>query len=334
MIRRLWYPEDGRSPPAALPLLLPELLFRAGVSLKNLAYDRGWATPYRPAARVISVGNINVGGAGKTPVVIALGRRLLGAGAKVAVLSRGYGRVARHPVHFSGRQPLRLADEVGDEPRLLAQELPGAELFVGPDRVELARRAVDAGATHLLLDDGMQHRRLARDVEIAVVDERLGFGTGALLPRGPLREPPAALRRASFIWLKQSAQARGPLPLPAGVPLVRARHAPVAARDPDGAQVPLLALAGRRWHAFAGIARPEAFFESLAALGLQPVARTAFPDHHRYRPRELEALAASPAEPITTEKDRARLPAGFRTWSLLLGVEILEGEAALMRALV
>src|SRR6185436_15940539 len=139
----------------------------------------------------------------KTPVVIFLAELAARAGKKVAVLSRGYGRASRADVRFDAANLLP-ASEVGDEPRLIAQRCPEATVWVGRDRAALARQARDAGAEVLLLDDGMQHRRLARDVDIVVVDAAAGFGNGRLLPAGPLREPLSQLSRASFVWLRDT----------------------------------------------------------------------------------------------------------------------------------
>lgn len=330
MIETLWYPLDGRRHPLSWPLIVPEAFFRTGVALKNLSYERGWLKPARVGAKVISVGNVTVGGAGKTPVVIELARRLVALGKRVAVISRGYGRRTSRELSF-GAGDLPSADDCGDEPRLIAAAVPQAQLYVGADRVALAQRAAERGFTHLLLDDGMQHRRLARDVDIAVVDGSVGLGTGALLPRGPLREPASALRRASFIWLREGDKT---VPLPPGVPVVRARHLPVALRDPEGTEKPLDALRGRPVVAFAGIARPSAFFATARQLGLSLEAARAFPDHHRYSADDLAQLQSPHAERLTTDKDRARLPEGFGVWSIVLGIELLDGEAELMRALV
>src|SRR5262249_45604722 len=199
---RLWYPDpaEARSTSVGLgPLRMAELLFRAGAGLRNALEDRGVLRSERVAGpKVISVGNLTVGGAGKTPAVIHLAGLFSGNGQRVAVLSRGYGRRSSHDVVVTPLTPFSMA---GAEPLLIARPCPAAVVLVGSNRVALAKRARDEyGAEVILLDDGMQYRSLARDVDIAVIDEAVGLGNGRLLPRGPLREPPAALRRSSLLW--------------------------------------------------------------------------------------------------------------------------------------
>ena len=219
-LERLFYPERsetlGRRWLLA-PLSLAEALFRGGVALRTAAYARGWMRPVRvEGMRIVSVGNLTVGGAGKTPVVRALAERLRASGETVAILSRGHGRTAAGALRVEGpRWPT--ADAAGDEPLMLARSLPGVRVWVGSDRVDLARRARAEGATVAVLDDGFQTRRLARDVDIVVVDEAVGLGNGHLLPRGPLREPPTALRRASLLWVR-AARSPGSRRLAGGRP--------------------------------------------------------------------------------------------------------------------
>jgi tetraacyldisaccharide 4'-kinase len=339
-VEALWYPEKGRSLGGRMlraPLALPASLFAAGVALRNLLYDaRVVKAEEVPGLRVLSVGNLTAGGAGKTPVVAFLAERLLATGARVAVLSRGYGRRARGTVQLSG-PPWPPVEEVGDEPLLLAQRLPRAEVWVGENRVELAHRARAAGATAALLDDGFQHRRLARAVDAVVLDEAVGLGNGHLLPWGPLREPPSALSRATLLWLRAAEQPAPLPPLPAGLPLVRARHAARDVLASDGAVRPLAELTGVRLVAFCGIARPSSFARTLAGLGAEVLALRAFSDHHPFTPEELEGLRREArgrgAALVTTEKDAVRLPPGFPSWVLRLHVTLLEGEAELARVL-
>ena len=335
-----FYPE--RPPSGAARLLRSPLALAAGwiganVSVRNWLYDRGlWRTQRVEGLRVISVGNLTAGGAGKTPVVIHLAERLLRTGARVAVLSRGYGRRARSVVYVRG-PPWPPVEQTGDEPLLLARRLPGLDVWVGRDRVELARRARAAGATVALLDDGFQHRRLGREVNLVVLDEAVGLGTGHLIPWGPLREPPSALARASLLWVRSADRPVALPPLPPGLPLLRARHAASELVGPDGATRPLSALRGSRVVGFCGIARPSSFDRTLAGLGAEVLSVRAFPDHHAFRPADLADLRATAtgagAELVTTEKDAVRLPAGFPTWVVRLGVTVLSGEDQLARAL-
>lgn len=339
-VERLFYPErpEGVLRELALsPLALAEALFAAGVQVRTAAREWGWLRAERvEGLRVVSVGNVTVGGAGKTPVVRALAERLLARGRRVAILSRGQGREAAGDVRVEG--PLwPEAERCGDEPLMLARSLPGAQVWVGADRATLARLAARCGAEVALLDDGFQHWRLARAVDVVVVDEAVGLGNGHLLPRGPLREPAWALSRASLLWVR-AAEAPVPVAWPEGVPRVRARHGPREVADPVGEAHPPDVLRGRRVVAFAGIARPSSFRRTLEGLGAEVVGFTDFPDHHPFGDGELRALrrqaAAAGAWLITTEKDRMRCPDGLPVAVVRLGVEVLEGQELLDRLLL
>jgi tetraacyldisaccharide 4'-kinase len=214
---------------------------------------------------------------------------------------------------------------------LIARRCPGVRVYVGADRVRLAERARALGADVLLLDDGMQHRRLSRDVDLAVVDEAVGFGNGAMLPRGPLREPLDQLRRVSLIWIR-TAGAPAPLPEFPG-PIVRAVHAPSALLDSEGAAHPPSRLAGFHVHALCAVARPSSFVRTLRSLGCAVTGLSAFRDHHFFSRAELERIAAvarsEGALLVTTEKDRVRLPPDAPVWTVRLDVRIQSGEAHL-----
>jgi tetraacyldisaccharide 4'-kinase len=220
------------------------------------------------------------------------------------------------------------AEEAGDEPRLIARRCPGVRLYVGADRVASALRAQEDGAKLLLLDDGFQHRRLARDVDLVVVD---GTGNGHLMPWGPLREPACAIARASFVWLKGAGVS------PGSKPIVRAEHVAVSWIDAAGAEQPLESLRGQSVVALAGIARPRGFLDSLNAAGVTLAAAHLYGDHHRFTAAELEACTADAkrlnARVVTTEKDAERLPDGFEASRLRLGVRVTEGLDALAAAL-
>ena len=344
-----WY---DPAPSSGARLLLGALApagwaFGAAARLRGAAYDRGLLPVSRAPVPVLSVGNLAVGGAGKTPVVLALAERLLARGARPAVLTRGYGAtVNRARVVCAGDGPCLDASEAGDEPTLLARRLPALVVLAGPDRAALAERAVrDHGATVCLLDDGLQHRRLHRDLDLVVLDASAPLGNGRRLPAGPLREGIEALDRAHLVWLSRAdrpgpgldallaeAEARG-------LPVVRSRYRPTALVDvAGGAPEPVDALAGARVLALSGIARPEGFRRTLEALGAEVVAEARFPDHHRFAAAELEAVRAEAeaagARIVTTEKDAARLGAGAgEVRALRVDVELLEGEAALAAAL-
>ena len=346
--QRLWYESEKQEPPQRplrWALGAAEGVFGAAVQARGWLYERGLLRTQKVAGvRVISVGNLNVGGTGKTPAVIFLARRLLARGLRVCVVSRGYGRTIRDERVFSasavadGTGPA--ASEVGDEPLLIAQKCPGLTLWVGSGRRRLAERARDeSGAQVVLLDDGLQHRALRRDLEIVAIDETAGIGNGHLLPRGPLREPVSALGRAQLLWVRAAEGEAVPVVLPPfGGPIVRVRYRPVGVRRSSGARMALGDLKGVRAVAVSGIARPASFERKLRALGVELTCHHAFPDHHRFARGELEEIRsralATGAAILTTEKDLIRLPAALDAWALEMETEILSGEAALDAALV
>ena len=273
----------------------------------------------------------------------------------MAVLSRGYGAVRSDPrVVSDGRKVLLSADEGSDEGVLVARRLPGVVVLCGPRRAELARLARGAmGADVLLLDDGFQHRALARDLDVVVLDAGNPFGNGHLLPRGPNREPRNALRRAGLIWLSRVEAAR-----PEGLEALRAlarettgddpvesRHQPLDLLDGRLAvSYGLEALRGRRVQLLVGIARPGGFRRTIEALGAVVAGERRFPDHHRFREAELrEALGPDGRDGVdsewivTTEKDAVRLSPGAaghpRLRVLRIEAQVVRGEDVLGRAL-
>jgi tetraacyldisaccharide 4'-kinase len=267
---------------------------------------KGWQAPIP----VVCCGNVTIGGAGKTTLVLDLANRL--SGKTPHILLRGYGGSARgtHRV-----QPHDSASLVGDEALLLAQVAP---TWVGADRAASAKAAVQAGAKILLMDDGLQNPTLAKTVSLLVIDGRTGFGNARVLPAGPLREPiaAAASRCHAAVLIGQddtNALAR----LPPSLPVLRADLVQDSA---------ITALAGRTIVAFAGIALPEKFFPPLRDAGAVLLAAHPFPDHHPYTARDLDALAREAQERdailVTTPKDAARLPSAFRTQVTVIGVHL------------
>jgi tetraacyldisaccharide 4'-kinase len=264
---------------------------------------------------VISVGNLVVGGSGKTPVVAALAKLLAGAGERPAILSRGYGRreAADGVVVVSdGERRLASAGQSGDEPYMLAQSLQGVPVFVCPDRYLAGRLAEGRfGCTVHLLDDGFQHVQLGRDVDLLVVqrshlDERL-------LPFGTLREPISAARVAGALLVAGSDDDAKAVSARIGVDTVFQvvpRYRPVRALGAAGGDVS--ALAGRRVVAVAGIARPQRFVAALRATGCEVVREMMFRDHHWFTSRDVDAIGKAAEESgadliMTTEKDAVRL---------------------------
>ncbi len=325
--RAWWRREEAPADRARLAALLPlEGLFRAAVAARGALYRAGMLRPAPAGVPVISVGNLSVGGAGKTPAAMAVAERLLARGRTVAVLSRGYGSGRQDArVVSDGKSLLLGAEEGGDEPVLMARRLPGVRVLCGPRRAELARLAVaQYGADALVLDDGFQHRALARDLDLVVLDASSPFGNGHCLPRGPNREPPSALRRAGLLWLSRVDQAdaaeleglrRLARRLTGRAP-VESRHAPLAVLDGrlEPRDVPR-SLSGARVLLLSGLARPEGFRRTVEGLGASVVGERRYPDHHPFTEGELdEALSALVAAEgdwlLTTEKDAVRLPAG------------------------
>lgn len=291
-----WRPRPGLAARALAP---------AGAAYGAVAGRRMGMAGTRVGVPVICVGNFTVGGAGKTPTAIEIARHLVAAGHEPAFVSRGYGGAARSA-------PLRVdparhaAAEVGDEPLLLARIAP---CFVGADRLAAARAAAAAGASAVLMDDGLQNPALAKDLRVAVVDGAVGIGNGLCLPAGPLRAPmDRQWGGVDLVLVVGPGDAGDAVAAEAAL-----RRFPVlrATVEPDARAVG--ALSGRRLFAFTGIGRPEKFFDTLAGAGLDVVGRRAFPDHHAFTAAERDALlrdaAAAGAVLVTTEKDRVRLPA-------------------------
>jgi tetraacyldisaccharide 4'-kinase len=289
-------------------------------------YRLGLRTTHRAAVPVISVGNIAFGGTGKTPLVAALARTLLAAGARPAILTRGYRRREARPVLIApGRAP-RWQD-AGDEPTLLARALPEVPIVVDPDRVRGAATAVrEAGATHLVLDDGFQHWRLARDLDIVTVEAADPFCASR-----PRREHPNALARAGAIVLSRAFDRTEALAAMA-VLGPYAPHATFVATTlvargvhRGGERQPTEVLRGRAVVAMAGIASPEGLVHTLGDLGADVVDLRFYADHHRYSRREVEKVLADAeragALVVTTAKDAVKLPADLAGRMAWLEVE-------------
>ncbi len=282
--------------------------------------SRALASAQRAPVPVVCVGNLVVGGAGKTPVALALGARLAALGHNVHFLSRGYGGRARGPVRV---EPARHdAREVGDEPLLLAA---GRPTWVARDRAAGARAAAAAGAEVVVMDDGYQNGHIAKDLSLVVVDGVYGFGNGRPMPAGPLREDVRrGLARADAVVLLGADGAGVAARIEAtGRALLRATLAPT---------LEAMTLADRPVVAFAGIARPEKFFATLEALGCRPLATRVFADHHRYDADEImelvELAADEGAALVTTEKDHVRLPEEARPMIEVLRVRLEWAEPA------
>lgn len=261
------------------------------------------AKPTRIGIPVLCVGNLVAGGAGKTPTALAFGALLKAHGRAPHFLTRGYGGSLSGPVRVDPWN--HTSAEVGDEALLLAAMAP---TWVSHDRVTGAQAAEAAGATAIVMDDGFQNPKLAKDLSVVVVDGDYGFGNGRLMPAGPLRERIAdGIARAQAVIVIGEDRHGIAMSLEGKLPVLRARL------EPDASA---LRLGGRTVLAFAGIARPEKFYETLRRLGCNVAITQDFADHHPYTPDEIMALCESAsafgALPVTTEKDLARFPAEAR----------------------
>jgi tetraacyldisaccharide 4'-kinase len=298
-----------------LPLAPLASIYGAGVAAKNLAYDRHWLKAKRLRWPVVSIGNLSVGGSGKTPLTLRLAELLKADGCFVDVLSRGYGRTSRATEQVN---PAGEADRFGDEPLLIARRA-GVPVYVGASRYEAGLMAenptsqtrdvghpnspMDRSPVHLL-DDGFQHRQLARHIDIVVI-HRSDLGE-RMLPAGRLREPLSSLRRVDFLAVREEDADLEPKLRTAGAtaPIWRMRRTLTVPAELKGSAVKVIA--------FCGIARPDEFFSALIARGVDVELTIPFADHHRYTPEDIHRLATAAKEAragafLTTEKDAVKL---------------------------
>jgi tetraacyldisaccharide 4'-kinase len=312
------------------------LPYAAGVWWRNRRFDRG-RDVHRARVPVISIGNLTVGGTGKTPCVEYVARLLRDHEYQVAILSRGYGSEA-------GRN---------DEAMVLEENLPDVPHYQGRDRVELARTAVEESESEVLvLDDGFQHRRLARDLDVVLIDATDPWGGGYLFPRGGLREPTRNLRRAGFAMLTRTdavdeqslsrieAEVNRLVP---NMPVARTIHAPLELTNGERTE-PAEAISGRPVAAFGGIGNPDAFRTTLAALGADVREFRTFPDHHPYTRADVDELlrwaAAMPPDTwiATTQKDWVKLRlsdlGGRPLWAVRVGLQFTRGKDEFDRAVL
>lgn len=315
-----------------------EAPYTLAVSLRNRRYDRGQATVHRVGVPVISVGNLTLGGTGKTPMVKWLAKTLQNSGARVAIVSRGYGATA---------------GEQNDEALELAQALPGVPHEQNRDRVAAAAHAIETFDPRvLLLDDGFQHRRLARDLDIVLLDALEPFGFEHVFPRGTLREPLAGLARADVVCLSRadavSAAERDAIRLRVAALAPQAAwcelaHVASGLINSNAETQPLDFLAKRRVTAFCGIGNPAGFRHTLTTTGCDVVAWREFPDHYRYTPADLTALGdwASGHDAqliVCTQKDLVKIsPGQFGTvplWAVGIEMRFLIGQESLEQLLV
>ena len=328
---------------ARVCLGLLSALYRLVVGLRNTYYDTFASSRRRVSCPVISIGNLTVGGTGKTPMAARIAGLLLQHHRRVAILTRGYkggaiGLDADQDEKALGRQRAE-----SDEALVLKRHCPQASIMVNPDRVASARRAVQQGFNALVLDDGFQHRRLERSLDIVLVDATSPFGFDHLLPRGLLREPIKSLRRADLIILTRSDEiddsTRRILMArlkreSAGKPIITAMHRFAGFTDAKGRSVPVEDAGAMQAVVFAGIANFESFRRRVESLGAGVLAAYEYPDHHYYSSEEITALGDVASEieanvALTTEKDAVKLvgrwdDAGCRLLVLNLEIEFDE----------
>jgi len=321
-------------------------LYNWGHQFRLQTYRRNWITVRRLPCYVISIGNLTLGGTGKTPLVESIVSLLQRDHLRVGVLSGGYGgRKFPSPTIVSdGKQCLLPPEIAGDEPVLLAEHLAGVPVILGKDRYAAGMLAVEHfGVDVIVLDDGFQHVQLARDLDILLLDAMRPFGNGRLFPRGDLREPPAAMARAGVVvlthWQADTAPSLTTLgPLLPTIPLFRSQHEVLDLRAlADGQILPYTSLKGQRIVAFCGIGMPDQFRQTLQRLEADIMAFVAFPDHHPYTQPEIEQLVLMLRHHnaeilVTTEKDGIRLrglrPLRGQLWELRIRATIVEPEAA------
>jgi tetraacyldisaccharide 4'-kinase len=281
-----WY-GNGRAPWWSRPLAA---LYGVVVRARGVLYGRGVRSRVRLPVPVIVIGNLSVGGTGKTPLTIALADALRTRGLRPGVVSRGYGGTQRDPLLLGiAPDPAR----VGDEPCLI--HASGVPVAVGRDRPAAARLLLEAGCDVVIADDGLQHYRLARDVEICVIDGVRRFGNGRLLPAGPLREPLSRLQQVDFRVCNGGLAADGEYPMQ-----LRSGEAVALC---DGRRRPLANFSGQRVHAVAAIGNPERFFAALRGTGIE-VIEHAFADHHAFTAAELDFGDRLPL--LMTDKDAVK----------------------------
>lgn len=329
-----------------LVLSFLSLLYGLAIKIRIHFYDKGWRKAEKLATAVICIGNITAGGTGKTPMVIWLCRYLMGKRRRVVVLTRGYKPGAR---------------EENDEMLLLRKALPNVPVVMDSDRVRGGRKALlEYKPEVLVLDDGMQHRRLHRDLDIVLVDATCPFGYDSLLPRGLLREPVSGIGRAQAAvvtradqvmaetlaalktevagFLQKGAITRGD---PVG-PVATAKHRPIDLKDSSNRSVDMGELRNQFVFVFCGLGRPQAFVRTIQQLSAQVVREHFYPDHYQYKRQDLIAIVEMAQEGgaewiVTTEKDWVKIeslvkddPAGLENlYWLQIEAEVIDGQEAL-----
>lgn len=301
------------------PLYLLSIPYGWAIRLRTALYAGNLLKSYQLPCPVISVGNITVGGTGKTPLVMALARGLKERGISVAVLSRGYrGKKTSQVIVSDGRTISLSPEEAGDEPYLMAKELKETPVLVGKNRFTNGRIALQRFRIQgLILDDGFQHLQLRRNLNVLLIDSTVGFGEAHLLPRGILREPLTHLRRADLFVLTKVERPESCRPLETllqkihpSAPVFHSHFEPLGLIGPDGGWEDLGSFKGKKVLALSGIANPFAFSSLLKKCGMEVITEAVFPDHHCYTQEDLASLEEKRKGAdwiVTTEKDLVRM---------------------------
>ncbi len=315
------------------------VVYRAWMWARNQAYDRGWLEVVDCGRPVISVGNVHAGGTGKTPLVVWVARVLTGFGARVVLLSRGYGRLSRQPVWLPAGAPLPEWQAIGDEPWLIRRQLPGVGVSIDGDRVRGARAALaHEPAAVFVMDDGFQHRRLERTLDVVV-------WPGGRRGKVPLRESPRAVERADVLVVANGERP----PAKTAPPVVASVRTAVGGAWPAGRPEDRLSpatisrsLSGPGL-VITGVARPERVLASAQSVGLEAADHAAFPDHRCFSPADLRPWVERAGRQgwgwvVTTEKDEPRLAAGWPRgapplWVLGVEAHVVKGRQALVTRL-
>lgn len=353
-----------------LGLSFAALVYSLVIRLRNFLYDKGWLKTHRVNAKVLSIGNITVGGTGKTPLVVWLCNTISQKSKRFdmltvmsnvegvknqkcgcAILTRGYKATKNSKLN---------PQNYLDEPSILAECCPEAKVIVNPDRVAGAKEAITKfGAKVLVMDDGFQHRRLHRDLDIVTIDATLPFGYGRMLPAGLLREPVNSLKRADAVVVTRCDQIREAelskleeklRQVRADMIIARSIHKPVCARAAGGKEISIEQLRGKKVFAFCGIGNPQAFLDTIRRIWAEPVGSKIYDDHHRYTPDDLsyiyeQARTAKAELILTTQKDWSKIIGDFRfeisdlrkslpsipLAYLAVELELIRGEDEIMR---
>lgn len=339
LLERIWYRRE-KSP--LVYLLVPlSILYRTVVELRNTLYETV-LTPQLLPCPVISIGNLTVGGTGKTPLVITLAEAYRERDLHPVILSRGYARKKKSGITVipEGTNRNIVPETLGDEPALMARRLIDVPILISPSRYLAGQKAIELFHVDcIILDDAFQHRKLHRNVNILLIDKRRGFGNGWVLPAGPLREPIKNIKRADILVLTGETDPSDRSIPPCireiiekftlqGIPIFHGSRYPIdLASYYTGNVYPLEILKGKRVSAFTGIAVPQSFRKTLENLGCELVSFLTFPDHHLYTPEDITFIESNlqrmPADyVVTTEKDEVKLHGYSEFWKRILTLRI------------